>query len=563
MPLSRPFRLSLVLGVAALAAFGAYAGLTSKAWGRWRAERGARRAEALLKGGAGEAARMGAVEVLRQDPSNARALRTVIATLGPGDAESALLLRARLADLDGSDFDNLSTLAISALMAQRFELANVAIEGLSTDAGRHLEVLELKARLAMVRGQLADAQTQARALLAQVPGNLAARLIVAVCEVVSTKGAVAPEVVRELEALAEKPTVRVEALRALRQAALQGGDRSRAIEIAARLTSEPDAAFQDFLVHAELVIGQEPARFDELLASLTARAGTGGRELGLINLWLVNSGRVDRVLPWLDANTLLEKNSVTAQLIRSEALARARDWEGIIALLKKASWEGRRMENLRQAYLALAWKRLGSDLLGAEAWRSAMTKAIEQPDGVRLLASTVRAWPDWQQEYEELLWNVERRSPFNRLWALSELLEAAAKRRDTAAMLRVNEAMLRARPDLEPLKNNIAYYSLLLGRERLRAQQWAAQLHAAFPQDPVFASTHAFSLLGQKRPEEAMKVIERLSPEGQQSAAVTPCLALVLGSLGKTEKAREVAARIDQATLLPEEVRLLKAAGLL
>jgi tetratricopeptide (TPR) repeat protein len=541
--------LALVLTIAAVVA------VRVDAWTKWRVHALVGRAEALAKSGSKDAARTACLKALELDRDSIPATRTLLGLLPRSDVQGALLLHVRIADLDPNDHANLHQLAHSAIIARRFDLAETATRDLERATGKTVQVLELRARVPAARGDFGTAREAAQALLEQAPGNPAGRLILALSQLFTDGPSSGVET--ELTSLSEIESVRMEALRGLREAALRQGDHSRALELAERVVKDPLAGFSDWLVRAELSARLNPFQLDALLADLTTRAGTDPHALGRVAAWLRKYDTSDRIEKWAAETEALRKDPVTAQMIRAETFAAREEWEKLETLLADIKWPG--LEFLRDALLARA-ARGRQDAVGAsKAWRSAVQAAIADPKSTRMLAETAATWRGWEADREELLWRAAVEGPQFQAWALTELWQEVNKRRDTRQLRRISEEMCRAFPESVPAKNNFAFYSLLLGDSTQRAHQIAEELYAAHPDHPAITSTYALSLLNRDRAGEALAALEKLPPPARHKDGGGVYYALALARTGKVEQARAIAATIPFETLLPEERALLSA----
>lgn len=525
--------------------------VTTGAATRWRVLRYVARAEALAAAGAEQAARVACLRALALERDSAAAMRVLLRVLPEGDARSALMLRVRLADLDRSDGENLRALAFMAISVGRYDLAAKVAADIAKMPDGAREAREWDARILAARGDFSAAARAAQALLKEDPRNTAGRLIRALSEVFS--GVKSPEAERELDELAKLETVRVEALRGLREAALRRGDRERARALAGQVMVDPRAGFSDALALADL--SADGDEVEPQLAELTKRADGDVVALGLIGKWLARRGRADRVESWVAQIEALRGDEVAAELIRVEALLALKSWDRLAELLAGADW--RALDFLRHAFLARAERERGEDYVAS--WRKCVEAVAVGGRAPRQLAETVQPWPGWEAEWEKLMWSAAGR-PENTRWALSELARFFEQRQDTRSLRRVMEELLRFDSTSVPAKNNLAYYSLLLGESPQRAHRLAEEAHAEFPNDPAIVSTRALSLIVLGRPREALALLEKLPAESFSRAGVAACKALALSGDGRRDEARTAAEAIERERLLPELREKLSAA---
>jgi hypothetical protein len=80
------------------------------------------------------------------------------------------------------------------------------------------------------------------------------------------------------------------------------------------------------------------------------------------------------------------------------------------------------------------------------------------------------------------------------------------------------------------------------------------------PKNPDFVSTYAFSLYLQKNYNDALKVIQQLTPQQLSSPAVSGYYGLILNATGNQNLAKSYLAIATKASLLPEERKLFESA---
>jgi hypothetical protein len=524
----------------------------------WRARRYAERGAALARSGNVEAARTACLRALMLDRNCVPATRDLVALMPAGDSQNALLLRARLADLDPGDHGNLEQMAALALRTNRTDMAAKAIRDLELAEGATARVLKLRTGLALARGDDAAAVTVSRRALELDPQNIPARLAGALAEVRSGTATEATE--RELTALSANESVRLEALRGLRDLASLQNDRKKAADYAEAATKLSRAAFTDWMLYADLAAEGNPARVEELLPVVTAKAGGDPRALSAIASWLRKHEHTDAVEPWIANSEALKRDPMTAQMIQADNLMAGKAWPELDALLAGQKWGN--MDFIRQAALARAARASNRTDDSIKYWREATSAAMAQLATSRMLAELTAGWPEWSEQRDAFLWRASEHGPDYAVWALPELQSRARVRRDTSELLRVAKAMQRLQPNSDPVRNNLAFYSLLLNVGTNNANQIAEELFAKHQADPPIVSTYALSMLLRDHPSEALVALERLPVDVRESASIAPYYALALAKTGNGARAAEVLAHAQRDQLLSEEEALLKQAKL-
>jgi tetratricopeptide (TPR) repeat protein len=560
LPMLSPKRkifLTVIVGVS-IAAVVTAVFLPSASIQAWRARRYAERGTVLARGENIEAARTAFLRALALDGNNLSATRELVALMPAADFHNALLLRARLADLDPGDRENLEQMAALALRTNRSDMAAKAIHDLELAEGSTARVLKLRTALALARGDDAGAMTASRRALELDPQNIGARLAAALTEVRS--GAATEATERELTSLSANEAARLEALRGLRDLALRQSDRKKAADCAEAVTKLPQAAFADWILHADLTVEGNPARVEELLPVITAKAGTDPRALGSIASWLRKHEHAEAVESWVASTDALKSDATAAQMIRADNLMARSAWAELDTLLAGQKWGN--MDFIREAALARAAR--SSDRVddSIKHWREATGVAITKLVTARMLVELTNSWPEWNEQTGAFLWRASEHGPEYAVWALPQLQTRAGEKRDTSELLRVTRAMQRLQPNSDPIRNNIAFYSLLLNVSTSTANQIAGELFAKHPTEPAIVSTYALSMLLRDHPTEALAALERLPVTERESAAIAPYYALALAKAGNGVRAAEVVTHAQRDQLLSEEEALLKQARL-
>jgi Flp pilus assembly protein TadD len=110
------------------------------------------------------------------------------------------------------------------------------------------------------------------------------------------------------------------------------------------------------------------------------------------------------------------------------------------------------------------------------------------------------------------------------------------------------------------VKNDLANLYLLRKAELERAFRLAREAYTSVPTDPYFSSTYAYSLLLQKRPGEALRVMADLNPKYLQIPSIAAYYGIVQAASGNKDLAKEPLRFAEHAILLPEEKELVHLA---
>jgi hypothetical protein len=248
--------------------------------------------------------------------------------------------------------------------------------------------------------------------------------------------------------------------------------------------------------------------------------------------------------------------------VEADCLVVLRDWPVLEKQLQEQKW--REFEFLRYAYRSLAAEKNGGSGSVEGHWLSAMREAGERLGALSTLLTLADKWHR-PLAREELLWRIGSRFPGEK-WAYRELGRAYLAAGNTRGLHRLYGAMRNSNPSDLVLKNNFAATSLLLKLNLPQAHQYAKEIFAASPHEPVPVSTYAFSLHVQGKTTAGLAALQKLDPAALEKQPVALYQGLLLWTSGQTNEAAHFLDIAAEATdLLPEEKALLadckRAAG--
>ena len=243
-------------------------------------------------------------------------------------------------------------------------------------------------------------------------------------------------------------------------------------------------------------------------------------------------------------------------LAQADAYVALGKWKDLETYLEAEHWAGQ--EDVRLAMLALALRKEASKQGSALAWDRAVRVASDAPTALSVLAQLAVDW-GWLPEAEQVLWNAASKSP-KLAWPLTWLQNLYVAHGDTAGLRRVYQALMQRDPKDELARNNFAMLSLLSGKDLPTAHEYAAELYAREPANPVFASTYAFSLHLQGKTKEGVEVLRAMKPEDLANPAIAVYYGVLLSAAGETQASRDYLDKSNKAFLLPEELALVTSA---
>src|SRR5581483_1277433 len=174
------------------------------------------------------------------------------------------------------------------------------------------------------------------------------------------------------------------------------------------------------------------------------------------------------------------------------------------------------------------------------------------------LVRVTSAW-GWKMERRDLLTEIVAEFPQEK-WAVDSLISQLCDDGQTEELERLFSKLSAADPQNAGLKTSLARVCLLRNDQLENAHRLAREAYDKKPHDPVVASTYAYSLLLQGRPQDALDLVVGLDHEALQIPWVAACYRLIEARSGNTRAAREPLARAEAANLLPEEQALVRLA---
>lgn len=540
--------------LATLLAAGAWQG--QRALQRWREDRLAAKAVALLDRGQTQEASFLALQVLGRNPNHLQACRVMAEAHHEQNSSDALAWRARVVKLQPQSLRARLDWAGEAVARGATTLANDILLGVAPADRTGVEYHEIAAGLAIAVRQLGLAHLHLQAALKRAPSNPRLRLNLATLELGSDRKEVVARARASLESLSAEPEVRLLALRALLADALQARDLARAGELGKRLASAPGATFRDKLLHLGVLHRANDPSVPSRLAELQGVAAGNSLDAGEMIAWMNANGMAAQAIAWARALPPGVARTMPAPITLSESHALSRDWDGLLEMLAPTQWG--EFEPLRLAIISRAYRETGNEFGSQFQWRTAVRLAFHQPEMLNALTRFAAGW-GWQKESEQLLWDLAGRPSPPRA-VLETLYRHYQAHRDLKGLRRVTQRIVQVDPQDLAALNNLALFSLLANAELDDAFKGARELHARFPDNPAFASTHAFALHRRGHTAEGIKVLEALPPAALRAPDVAVYYGILLAAKGDKPRAREFLDLGAPAQLLPAEEALVAEA---
>ncbi len=499
-------------------------------------------------------ASLAARQALMANPRSAEACRFMAEWAEAAGSPQALDWRRRLAELAPTTENRLS-LAATALSVEAppYGVASNALTALRASASNTVSYCNLAADLALKLSKRREAEDWMEAARRLQPSNELHELNLAVLRLNSTNAALALGARTTLERLRANPNFSVPVLRSLVADNLRRRNPARARAFSEELMAQPQVAFGDRLEHLEILREIDSPEFRTFLEALQERASTNATALYQLSSSLVRYGMAGQARRWLARCPAEIRRTQPARLADVECLLALEDWAGLERVLEPERWGD--FEPMRLAFLSEAAFKRRDRAAGEMRWRLAADRAHRRPGSLLWLVSRAEEWGR-PAAAEDLLREMAREFP-SEPWALRELARRYLASGNTPGLNQVCARLSILAPEDPSVWNDFAATGLLLGTNLAGAHAAARELYRDHPDDPVFASTYAYSLHVQGQTGKGLAVLETFEP----AALARPAIALYYGTLlkagGQSAKASHYLALARDAALLPEERRLL------
>jgi hypothetical protein len=470
--------------------------------------------------------------------------------------QEALSWREQVVALEANVAANRIALASTALRFRQIEVARRNLDSIPTAARANIEYHQIAGALALAEKNLTAAEAEFAAALQLDPGNAQLALNAATIRLTSADPATTEKARGELQQLAEKPALRLEALRSLASDALANKSPAAA-KWAGALRTENGATFSDLLLYLEATqntdAGAVAMRDTQALACQSA-----GTAASLIT-WMNRHALAQPALEWALS---LPKQILTAPpvpLAVAETYSFLQDWNGLQGWVDGKNWG--EDECLRFAALSHALHRLTpgdrASMESQTAWVAALKATRNRPQRLAVIAQLAEGW-GYSEDAADAWWLIANgnESAKQALTALQRLYKA---KQNSHGLLRVAKRALELNPSDLVAANNCASLGLLLTGDS-SARRLATKLHAENPADPIVSSTYAFALFTEGRTREALIEMETLKEPQLRHPVIAAYYFVMLVENGKMEQAHSFLSAANKAQLLPEEIQLLTAA---
>jgi predicted Zn-dependent protease len=502
-------------------------------------------------------ANLSARQTLQVNPLNLDASRIMAELAEMARSPAALDWRRRIVVLTPT-LENKLLLASTAIKAQGppCPLATQTLDELSESAKGVAAFHVLSAELALKLNKPTEAATHFEEAKKLEPNNELHRLNLAVLGLNSTNSNTSSEARAELERLRTNPNVGAVALRWLVSEKLRTKDLAGAEDFSRQLLADPRANLDDRLQHLRILKETNPSEFQTYLSALQKDASTNAVQIFEISAWMVAHGMSEEGMRWLTNCPTRIKTEQPVPLALVDCYVGRKDWPGLESFLQQSKWT--ELEFLRQAYLSRAAAEQKQTLAAETRWRSAVREAGDRLGPLTALLNLAGSWGR-EKAREDVLWMIGQRFPSER-WAFREIERQYLIAGNTRGLNKLYSTMAAYDPKNYFIKNNLAATSMLLKVNLASANDMAREVYNQHPDEPIVASTFAYSLHLQGRTKEGLATLDKLKPEALETPAVALYYGILLSASGETNHATKYLACARKPDLLPEEKALLAQA---
>jgi predicted Zn-dependent protease len=496
-------------------------------------------------------------QVFALNPDNPVAIRIFADLADYFGSPYALQWRQRLVQLN-PDPTNRLALARTALRTEAFPFptATRALNEIAP-AGRQSPAYHLVAgALAVKLSNLPAAEQHYAEALKLNPDDPASRMSLAVVRLQSGNPNLIADSRTTLELLRTDRQLGLLAMRSLVGESVARREFGRAEAFSRQILTNQQVSFSDRIVHLAILNAEKSPRFESFLVETKKRAEENPYYVGELASWMNRFGSAQAALDWLNGLPPRLARQGLVPIVVADSYAALGQWKALAGFLERERWM--EMDAVRIGMMAFASRKQFGDERYSTTWQQAILMAAQSPAMLNTLAEMASGW-GWKQETGDVLWFAALKYP-DENWPLTALENLYTGQRDTAGLRRVFRARVKKDPGDALARNNFVMVSLLLGEDMAEAHRAAAELRAAEPENPVFASTYAFSLYRQGRPLEAARALRALGLDRLDDPALAAYYGVFLSATGDSQTARTYLDKAAKAFLLPEEQAMVERA---
>jgi len=491
--------------------------------------------------------------VLELNPHNLEACRLMGDVDELMHSEQVIEWRQRVVELEPESVTNRLVLARTAIAWGDMTMAQKALDGVSAEGKKTFQFHQTEGLVALGNRQLDQAEAQFLEASKLEPNNPELRFNLALIRLQGSNAQKSAAGRSSLQDLTANPAVRCDALRQLAVDALAHSNAVQALSYSRQVLAETNAWFNDRLLYLELLRITQDAGKVTFLARLQSESASNSTTAYKLGKWMLANSNPETTLAWVKTLPASTRTNLPVPLLETDCRLLLQDWSGLLSSLAGQYWG--RMECVRLVSCVRAYKGLGQETSSKTTWIQALQATGNQSSELQQLMDAAIRW-NWPVEQEDILWAVVIHYPDNReaLTTLSRRLYGAGR---TRALLELySQALEGHKQDLE-LMNNVAMTALLLEAWEKKPHELAREVYNRCPTNAFYISTYAYSQLLQKHPADALKAMKQIKPEQLENPSLAAYYGIILVGAGERDQARHYLDLAANATLLPEERKLV------
>jgi tetratricopeptide (TPR) repeat protein len=495
-------------------------------------------------------ASLSARQALTANPRSIEACRIMAQLAEMARSAQVLDWRKRIVELSPTSDDKLMLAAVALrVQGPPYPVAAQVLEELAASSKNWAPYHVIAAELALRLNKQPEAETHFEIASRLEPANETHQINLAVLRLHSTNATISIGARATLERLSANTELAPVALRWLVADHVNRKDWVTARKVSDSLVTNPPTTLEDRLQNLEILQQLHDPNFAVVLAGTQKLVATNPAAIYVTAGWMAAHTLPDAALQWLTNLPPKLQTEPPVPFGKVECYFANKDWVGLQNYLESEKWG----ENdfLRLAFLSHAASGRGDGLTSDGRWRLAVRQAGDRLGCLVKLLSLAGSWERLEAQ-EDLLWLIAQRFPQER-WALRDLQRVYFSTGNTRGWNKVAAALSAADPKDFTSRNDFAGTAMLLKLNLPKAYQTAHDLYRAHPEEPVIATTHAYALHLQGRTDDALKVMEKLKPDALENPSLALYYAVMLHTVGQSNKAEHYLGRTEGAKLLPEE----------
>jgi len=495
-------------------------------------------------------------QALQSNPNNLEACRLMASFAEAARSPQAVIWRSRLVELRPDSLPDRLALARTALAAGDAVTAQKALTGMKESQQKTAVYQLMAGAIDLSAHRFSEAEQHISEAARLEPTNAACQLDLATLRLRKEDPLARAQARATMNTLAANPTVRCEALRQLTIDALRNTNTAIALVFSDNLLKETNSVFTDRMLHLDILRAATNIGQGTFLARLQFESAGNPAKAYEVAKWMLAATRAGTTLAWIKSLPAATRTNLPVPLAEADCYMALKDWAGLLTSSASQIWGD--LDCMRLTCRARAYKEQGQAGSEKAEWLAAMKAAQTRRELLVQLYNTTTGWR-WAPEREDVLWAIVNRFPKEQ-WAVQALTAWLFEEKRTRSLLTLFGQTVQNDSTNMAALNNLAITALLLEAWEKKPHELAQAAYAKSPTNASFASTYAYSLLVQKKPEAALKTIERLKPEQLAEPSIAAYYGIILTASGHGDKAKNYLDLASKAKLLPEEEKLVEKA---